>query len=61
MTPEKTSKPRVFPLRIEDNLYRKLKKLSYLTEISMSDIVRMGIELKIEAHKKELTNSDVVI
>lgn len=52
---------RVFPIRLEEDLYKKLRKLSYLNEIPIAQIIREAIEIKLEANKKVLTNSDIAI
>lgn len=52
---------RVVPLRIDSNMHRRLKKASYLTEIPMSEIMREGIEMKLEEMKKVLTNADISV
>ncbi len=50
---------KIFPVRIEIKMYKDLRKLAYLTEMSMSDLIRDGINLKIAEHKKVLTNAEI--
>ena len=39
---------RVLPIRIEEENYRALRKLAYLKEISMAEIIRQLIENKVK-------------
>lgn len=52
---------KIFPVRIDIKMYKDLRKLSYLTEMSMSDLIREGINLKIAEHRKVLTNAEIVV
>lgn len=52
---------KVMPVRIDTELYKDLRKLSYLSELPMSELIRQAIKLKIDECKKVLTNSDIAI
>ncbi len=52
---------KVIPLRVNNRTYKELRKLSYLTERHMADLIRDGIEMKIEENKKVLTNSQITV
>lgn len=52
---------KIFPLRINGSTYKDLRKLAYLTEKPMADLIREGIEMKINENKKVLTNSEIVV
>lgn len=47
--------------RLDNTLYRKLKKLSHLTEKHMSVIIRESLEEKVKEYKNILNNSDIAI
>lgn len=59
MTKDPTFK--VLPFRLDPIMYRRLKKLSHLTEKPMGVIIREGIEKQLNEYKKILTNSDITI
>lgn len=52
---------KILPIRIPGALHKELRKLAYLTEISMAELIRQGIVLKLKENKKVLTNSDIAI
>lgn len=52
---------KVFPVRMDEDLYKDLRKLSYLTELPIAEIIRQAVKVKIESHRKLLTNSDIAI
>lgn len=52
---------KIIPVRLDLLLYKDLRKLSYLTEMTMVDIIREGIRLKIKEAQKVLTNADITI
>jgi len=51
----------VFPLRIPCVMHKELRKLAYLTEVPMAELIREGILLKLNENRKVLTNSDIAI
>jgi hypothetical protein len=51
----------IYPLRIDVSLHKDLKKLSFLREESMAEIIRDGIRLKIKEYRKMLTNSNITV
>lgn len=51
----------VLPFRLDNKLYRKLKKISFLTEKPMAVIVREGVEIIVKDYKKVLTSGDIAI
>jgi predicted DNA-binding protein len=55
------SEHKIIPIRLDPEMHQNLRKLAYLTEIPMSEIIRQGIKIKIEENKKMLTNSDIAI
>jgi hypothetical protein len=55
------TKEKIFPIRIDDETYRQLRKMAFLLEVTMTDIVRDGLKIKLEEAKKMLTNSSVVV
>lgn len=55
------TKPRIFPVRIDDELYKDLRKLAYLTEQPIAALIREAIHAKLNDNKKMLTNSDIAI
>lgn len=52
---------KVLPVRMGTEQYQLLRKLAYLEESSMSEIVRNIIEEKINSQRKVLTNADIAI
>jgi len=52
---------KIFPIRIGIEMYKDLRKLAYLTERPMSDLIRDGINLKIDEHRKVLTNAEIKV
>ncbi len=52
---------KMVPVRLSQRMYRRLKKLSFLTEKPMSTLVRESVEKTLEENKKVLINSDIVI
>lgn len=52
---------KMVPVRLSQRMYKRLKKLSYLTEKPMSTLVRESVEKTLEENKNVLTNSDIVI
>lgn len=50
---------KVIPIRIDSEMHRMLRKISFLTEITMAELMRQGIQIKINEYKKVLTNADV--
>jgi predicted DNA-binding protein len=57
----KKIEPKIVPIRLDPETHKNLRKLAYLTEVPMAEIIRQGIKIKIEENKKMLTNSDVAI
>jgi hypothetical protein len=57
----KKNKEKIFPIRLDDETYRQLRKIAYLMEVNMTDIVRDGLKIKLEEAKKILTNSSIVV
>jgi predicted DNA-binding protein len=53
--------PKMIPVRMDQKMYNELRKLSFLVNIPMSEIVRDCLEQKISANKKMLTNNDIAI
>lgn len=47
-------------IRINIKTHKMLKKLSYLTEKSVTQLMREGAYKMIDEYKKILTNSDIV-
>jgi predicted DNA-binding protein len=58
---EKIENVKIFPVRMSGELHSQLKKLAYLTEKPVAELIRMGIQLKLEEYKKVLTNADIAI
>lgn len=52
---------KMLTIRMPNTFHKNLRKLSYLTQKPMAELVRNGIEMVIENNKKVLTNSDIVI
>lgn len=52
---------KVLPIRLEEDCYRKWRKLAYLNEMSMAQMIRELVEQKLKDTKKLLTNSDIAI
>lgn len=50
---------KIFPIRIDQDMYQDLRKISFLTHIPMADIIREGTENKIKEYKKMLTHTDI--
>lgn len=48
-------------VRLSENMHRRLKKLSYLTDKSMSLLAAESIEKMLAEQKSVLTNSDIMI
>jgi len=48
-------------IRFDENLYFSLKKLSFLNERPMAELIRESLEKIIEEHKKVLTNSSIAV
>lgn len=48
-------------VRLSEKMHRRLKKLSYLTDKSMSLLAAECIEKMLTEHKNVLTNSDIMI
>lgn len=61
MRPKKFDPHKILPFRMDDELYLKLKKLSYLTDKSMAELVRQGLEKTLNDYKNILTRSDIAI
>jgi hypothetical protein len=49
----------IFPLRIENKMYEDLRKVSYLTHISKAELIRMGLESKLNEYKKMLIHTEI--
>lgn len=52
---------KLLTIRMEQDTHKQLRKLSYLTEESIAELIRQGIQIIIEKNKKVLTNSDVAV
>jgi len=52
---------KILPVRFEPETYRLLRKMAYLNEMPMSELIRDLVKNKINEYKKVLTNSDVAI
>jgi predicted DNA-binding protein len=52
---------KILPIRIDKDMFKELRKLAYLTEKPMAELIRQGIKMKLEENKKVLTNSDIAI
>ena len=52
---------KIFPIRIDQDMYQDLRKISFLTHISMADIIREGAENKIKEYKKMLTHTEISV
>ncbi len=48
-------------VRLTEDEHKAWRKLSYLHEISMAQLLRSCVETKLKEVKKVLTNSDIVI
>jgi hypothetical protein len=57
----KKNKEKVLPIRLDDETFRQLRKMAYLMEVNMVDILRDGLKIKLEQAKKILTNSDIAV
>jgi len=55
------TKLKVVPIRVDLQTYKDLRKLAYLTEQPMAEIIRNGIEYQLNNYKKVLTNSDIAV
>ncbi len=58
---EKLLDQKVFPLRLTGEMHQGLRKLAYLTELPMAEIIRDAIKIKLKESKKILTNSDIAV
>ena len=56
-----TKKYKVLPIRFEPEPYRQLRKMAFLHEMSMAQLVRELVDKKLLEVKKILTNSDIVV
>lgn len=61
MNKPKVLKYKVLPIRLEEGQYRSLRKMAYLNEISMANMIRQLIDNHLNINKKVLTNSDIAI
>jgi len=52
---------KVLPIRMEETQYRKWRKLAYLNEMSMAELIRQLMDEKLKEASKMLTNSDIAI
>jgi len=52
---------KTIPVHMEETTWRNLRKLSHLSELSMNELAREGIEIILNNNKNILTNSDIVI
>lgn len=52
---------KIFMLRLEPKTHKELRKLSYLTELPMAELIRDAIKNKLKESKKMLTNADIAI
>lgn len=52
---------KAFQVRIDNELYSNLKKLSFLSEKSMNKIISESLEKMITDYKKVLTNSGIMV
>ena len=57
----KKIKERIFPIRIDNEMHKQLRKAAYLTELPMSELIRLGIKMKLEETKKILTNLESIV
>jgi len=53
------SADKIIPLRINPELHDQLRTVSFYTKIPMAELMRQGIQLKINKYKKLLTNIKV--
>lgn len=58
---EKEITYKVLPVRVESGKYKQLRKLAYLSEMSMAELIRRMLDEKLNSMKKVLTNSDIAI
>jgi hypothetical protein len=58
---EKKEELKLLMLRLTKKMHKDLRKLSYLSELSMAEIIRTAIDEKLKSNKKILTNSDIAI
>jgi hypothetical protein len=61
MDTQKKLKYKVLPIRLEEESYRSWRKLAYLNEMSMAQMIRSLVENKLKETKKVLTNADIAI
>jgi len=54
-------KERIFPIRMDQDMHKQLRRASFLTEIPMSEFIRMSIRSKLEETKKILTNAEGIV
>ena len=51
----------ILPVRIERDSYNLLKKLAFINQRPMAEIVRDGIEMMIAKNIKVLTGNDIAV
>lgn len=57
----KAVKERIFPIRIDNEMHKQLRKASYITALPMSELIRLGAKMKLEEIKKMLTNAEGIV
>ena len=58
---EKRIKERIFPIRIDNEMHKQLRKAAYITALPMSELIRLGTKMKLEEIKKMLTNAESIV
>ncbi|MBS0359559.1 MAG: hypothetical protein JSS53_09835 [Proteobacteria bacterium] len=53
---EKHSKEKILPIRLSKELYKRMRILSFESEISMAELCRQGVEIILEKHEKTKGN-----
>jgi len=51
----------VLPIRFDNKMYNEMRDIAHVNKISMSDIVRHGVDLFFREQKKILTKRDIAI
>lgn len=54
-------KERIFPIRMDHEMHKQLRRAAFLAEIPMSEFIRLSIKTKLEETKKILTNAESIV
>lgn len=48
----------LYTLRLDEKMHEEVRNLAHFMKVNMSEIIREGIQLKLNQVKKPLTNGD---